>query len=1823
MRRRGRGAQQDVVRTVGAKDHLQQLREVFLVGNVVVVLEDVEQVVGLQAVTELLDRLGTDAIDAQQILLGLADQVADRLDADLTELVGPALRHAQVVEQVQASLLGGDGVAVAGERTVSTTELVVAGPVELLRKLLVQVLELHRSPLGQRLGVGRSRAVDVHVAVGRAIRQLGVGVRLEAGTGRDLLTDDDVGLKVEQVVDLALNGSLGKDAGGTDERSARQPGVDVGRDLERTQDDGLGHGSLTAQTGNALDLVGELVAVDVLTKQVLGVTGVGDLNATQHLTCEHLDVLVVQVNALAGVDVLDALDEGVHRRLDVGQLAQVAEVDEALGDLVAGANLAAVLDLGHKAHRCGNATLVEDTCVVLGVGERQHVLGLLGLNREVTGVRSQLGLATQNLLVDVADDIEHTADRRQTLRNIVDASDAAGVNGTHRKLRTGLADGLGGNNADRGTDGDRTTSGKIPAVALLAHAVLGAAGEQRAKLDLLKARIDHLLDVGDLLDVAILLKEHGAIGSHDVLDEATADEVGVEVGGAGDDEVVGDALVRAAVLLADDDVLGHVDQTTGQVTRVRGVGCGIDQALTGAVGRNEVLERQQALAEVRLNGKVDRLAGHVCHQTTHAAELTQLGLRTTGAGVGHHVQRVLLVEHVEHERCDLVGTSGPLVNDFDVALRLVDEALLEVLVDLVDVGLGAIEQLLLLGRDESVPHRDGEAGAGSVVEAGVLDGVEDRADLGLGVTIAAVGNQLGHVALDHLVVHELIVFGQALAVEDDAADGGLEARGLVAGDVVVDKLVLAVLNAEDTGAVLVDDIGVGSGHADLNLGLHVDLGAAVIGVQRVVEAGEHVVLARQTLANLGEVVHTDDHVLRRDVDRLAGCRRAQVVRREHKHASLGLSLAGQRHVDRHLVAVEVGVEGRADQRMQVDSLALDQHRLKGLDGQTVQGRCTVEQHDAAVDDLFEDVPHKGGTTVDSALGALDVLDLAKLDQALHDEGLEELQRHGLGQTALVQQQLGVGNNYRTAGVVDTLAQQVLTETTLLALEGLGERLERATTTARDRATTTAVVEQGVHGLLEHALLVVHDDRRGVQVEQALESVVTVDHATIQVVEVGRGEAAAVELDHRAQIGRNDRDDIQDHVRGAVAALQEGVNDLEALDGLLALLLLGVLVGDDGLELLGLGGEVDGSEQVADGLGTHATLEVHGVVTGHLAEQRLIGNEVALAELHEGVEGVRAELLLVLALFLDVDDARGDLLGGQRLLVGELVKVLGVALLLEGLDLAGALGIDLFQIGGELLAQVVGVGLASLVVDLGDDVAGKVQNLLEVLGLDVEHTAHREARGALEVPDVGHGSGELDVAHAVATHLGRGDLDAAALADDALKADALVLAAGALPVLGGTEDLLAEQAVLLGLEGTVIDGLRLLDLTVRPGTDLVGGGKGDLYRVKISSFEICHSQLLLISGRGGDSLGCLGGLGILGLDVGVNAGERCQVVESGGLLGGHRGGGVLVGIVHGLDVQCEGADLLDENLEGLGDTRDGNVLALDDGLVGLDAAHGIVGLDGQDLLQDVGSTVCVQCPNFHLAEALAAELGLAAQRLLGNQAVGASRTGVDLVVDHVAELEDVGRTHGNGLAELLAGAAVEQTGLAALVKLGDELGAHVIAKGSGGLVEHVLVSTTDDLGDLVLLGAVEDGRRGEERTGDVLVGVGLLGIPTAGSGPAKVALEQLADVHTRGNAQRVEDNVDRSTVSHVGHVLDRQNVTDNTLVAVAAGDLIALLDLTTLGDVDAHLLVDAGGQVVAVLAAKADDVDDAAVSTVRHLKGGVADIVGLGTEDGAQQALLGG
>src|SRR6478735_9244175 len=97
--------------------------------------------------------------------------------------------------------------------------------------------------------------------------------------------------------------------------------------------------------------------------------------------------------------------------------------------------------------------------------------------------------------------------------------------------------------------------------------------------------------------------------------------------------------------------------------------------------------------------------------------------------------------------------------------------------------------------------------------------------------------------------------------------------------------------------------------------------------------------------------------------------------------------------------------------------------------------------------------------------------------------------------------------------------------------------------------------------------------------------------------------------------------------------------------------------------------------------------------------------------------------------------------------------------------------------------------------------------------------------------MGNGRGQLDVPHPLTTNLGASDLDAAALADDALEPNALVLTAGALPVPGRAEDLLAEEPVLFRLEGAVVDGFRLLDLAVGPRADVVRGGETDTQLVE--------------------------------------------------------------------------------------------------------------------------------------------------------------------------------------------------------------------------------------------------------------------------------------------------------------------------------------------------------------------------------------------------------
>src|SRR6185503_14268942 len=325
--------------------------------------------------------------------------------------------------------------------------------------------------------------------------------------------------------------------------------------------------------------------------------------------------------------------------------------------------------------------------------------------------------------------------------------------------------------------------------------------------------------------------------------------------------------------------------------------------------------------------------------------------------------------------------------------------------------------------------------------------------------------------------------------------------------------------------------------------------------------------------------------------------------------------------------------------------------------------------------------------------------------------------------------------------------------------------------------------------------------------------------------------------------------------------QHRLDRLELVAQLLELFLeaLGVLLG---LALLGRDGLVHRCAEVGDLL-----LDSRLLVA--LALLDLLVDALGLGA-HDGAQLGRRRLAALLA--RSQDDLAGGLeddrvLGRGGLQLGEAcldllcrgddllgaIRALGLELRLGVLQGGGQLGAILLDVGLELRLEVAdplpgfttaagglfldvrGEALARLLVDRGDDVQGEVQDPLEVAGADVEQDAQTAGR-ALEVPDVADRAGQLDMAHPLPADLGPRHLDTALVADDALVADALVLAAVALPVPRGTEDALVEEAVLLRLERAVVDGLGLRHLALRPLPDLVRAGERDTDRREVVDLE---------------------------------------------------------------------------------------------------------------------------------------------------------------------------------------------------------------------------------------------------------------------------------------------------------------------------------------------------------------------------------------------------
>src|SRR5438034_9458767 len=97
--------------------------------------------------------------------------------------------------------------------------------------------------------------------------------------------------------------------------------------------------------------------------------------------------------------------------------------------------------------------------------------------------------------------------------------------------------------------------------------------------------------------------------------------------------------------------------------------------------------------------------------------------------------------------------------------------------------------------------------------------------------------------------------------------------------------------------------------------------------------------------------------------------------------------------------------------MNLDGFTFDQHRLERLNAQAMQSGRAIEQDGMIFDYFFQNVPNHRILLLYQFLSLLDRGAMAALFQAMINERLEQLERHLLGQPALMQLELRAYDNY--------------------------------------------------------------------------------------------------------------------------------------------------------------------------------------------------------------------------------------------------------------------------------------------------------------------------------------------------------------------------------------------------------------------------------------------------------------------------------------------------------------------------------------------------------------------------------------------------------------------------------------------------------------------------------------------------------------------------------------------------------------------------------------------------------------------------------------------
>ena len=204
----------------------------------------------------------------------------------------------------------------------------------------------------------------------------------------------------------------------------------------------------------------------------------------------------------------------------------------------------------------------------------------------------------------------------------------------------------------------------------------------------------------------------------------------------------------------------------------------------------------------------------------------------------------------------------------------------------------------------------------------------------------------------------------------------------------------------------------------------------------------------------------------------------------------------------------------------------------------MQSRGTVQHNRMLFDYFFKHIPYLWLKSLDHFLCIFNIVCCSVRYKLFHNEWLEQLDCHLFRQTTLIDLQFWSNDDNRTSRIVNTFSKQVLTETSGLTFQHVRQRLECSVSRSCYRTSTTSVIDQRINSFLKHTLLVSYDNIWCSQFKESSQTVISVNDSSVQIIQVRCCKTSSIQLYHRTQIRRDNRDSCKDHPLRSVSGLAE-------------------------------------------------------------------------------------------------------------------------------------------------------------------------------------------------------------------------------------------------------------------------------------------------------------------------------------------------------------------------------------------------------------------------------------------------------------------------------------------------------------------------------------------------------------------------------------------------------------------------------------------------------------------------------------------------------------